>query len=227
MYWDAAKVEQQLPSGSCHPAAIFTAQHPPVGLQVCVPRGAGGGRAGGGRLPAPRASGSCGLWQRRLVGGGHKGKLEGVCCLLGRLEGHSSSGAVSALLHLASQPHMLLLGRSLACLSCLLWCGGRPAAACMMRCPLPLTLASLASNWLQEQAAALYRLNMEQYASLKGQLLAATAVGLRCRMYAWLEGSAVVCGTAACNPMHLVANHCRCCCRDQDHPGSCSSLTAC
>lgn len=30
---------------------------------------------------------------------------------------------------------------------------------------------------VQEQAAALYRLNMEQYASLKGQLLAATAVG--------------------------------------------------
>lgn len=52
----------------------------------------------------------------------------------------------------------------------------------MMRCPLPLTLASLASNWLQEQAAALYRLNMEQYASLKGQLLAATAVGVQGRM---------------------------------------------
>ena len=29
---------------------------------------------------------------------------------------------------------------------------------------------------VQEQAAALYRMNMEHYSSLKGQLLAATAV---------------------------------------------------
>jgi len=108
----------------------------------------------------------------------------------GLLEGHGSSVAVSALLHLASQPHMLRLGRSLACLFCPLWCGAGQLLPCMMRFSRLLTVSSLASNWVQEQAAALYRLNMEQYASLKGQLLAATAVGL------WRRTCTLLCVTA-------------------------------
>ncbi len=96
--------------------------------------------------------------------------------------------------HALSLPGLLLLAAhlaagALACLPASFACSGAGAGQllpCVLQSPHPLILSSLASNWVQEQAAALYRLNMEQYASLKGHLLAATAVGLWRRMYACL-----------------------------------------
>lgn len=56
-----------------------------------------------------------------------------------------------------------------ACLSCGLVCRSHLRTPCLL-----IHLPTL--TWLQEQAAHLYSLNMQQYSELKGQLLAATAV---------------------------------------------------